>query len=248
MALIKTEEQISKMKEASRIVGVVHDELKKAIKPGVTLLELDELAVEIINREGGKATFKGFSGFPKSICASVNDVMVHGIPNGYPLKDGDIVSIDVGVIKDGWNGDAAFTMGVGNVTEKANKIMSVTKEALASAIKFAKPGVTLGQLGAHIESFATKNGFTAAKEFVGHGIGETMHEDPYIFNYANDSDFALKENMTICIEPMFIDGPDDLFIDPLDKWTVRPHHGGLTTHDEHTIVIRKNGGEILTKS
>lgn len=247
MALIKTEEQISKMREASRIVGVVHDELKKVIKPGITLLELDELAVQIIKREGGVATFKGFEGFPKSICSSVNDVMVHGIPNNYALKDGDIVSIDVGVIKDGWNGDAAFTMGVGNVSEKANKIMAVTKEALASAIKFAKPGVTLGELGEHIESFAIKNGFTAAKDFVGHGIGETMHEEPYVFNYKTNSNFKLEENMTICIEPMFIDGEDDLFIDPVDKWTVRPKHGGLTTHDEHTIVIRKNGGEILTK-
>lgn len=248
MNLIKTEEQITKMKEASRIVGLVHDKLKEAIKPGISLLELDDIASKTIEEEGGIATFKGYEGFPKSICASVNDIMVHGIPNNYKLEEGDIISVDVGVIKDGWNGDAAFTMGVGKVSDKANKIMAVTKEALASAIKFAKPGVTLGELGAHIESFAIKNGFTAARDFVGHGIGQDMHEEPYVFNYANKSDFVLRENMTICIEPMFIDGKDDLFIDPIDKWTVRPKHGGLTTHDEHTIVIRKNGGEILTKS
>ncbi len=247
MPLIKNQEQISKMREAGRIVAKVHRELKEMIKPGVTLLELDKKTEEIIISEGGIPTFKGFSGFPASICASVNEAMVHGIPTNYELKAGDIISVDVGVIKDGWNGDAAFTMAVGEVPAETMKLLNVTKEALASAIKFAKPGVTLGELGEHIESFAINNGFTAARDYVGHGIGENMHEEPYVPNYGFKGGMKLQEGMTICIEPMFIDGKDELFTDPLDKWTVRTKHGGLTTHDEHTILITKNGGEILTK-
>lgn len=247
MGLIKTPEQINKMKEAGRIVAKVHRELKAMIKPGVSLLELDAKAEQIIRAEDAIPTFKGFDGFPGSICASVNEEMVHGIPTNRTLKEGDIISVDVGAIKDGWNGDAAFTMAVGEIPASTQKLLDVTKEALASAIKFAKPGVKLGELGAHIESFATKAGYTAARDFVGHGIGESMHEEPYVPNYAFKGGMKLQEGMTICIEPMFIDGPDDLFIDPMDKWTVRPKHGGLTTHDEHTILITKNGGEILTK-
>ncbi len=247
MALIKTPEQIKKMEEAGRIVARVHRELKAMIKPGVTLLELDAKAEEIIRSEGAIPTFKGFSGFPASICASVNQVMVHGIPTNYELKEGDIISVDVGALKDGWNGDAAFTKAVGTIPAATQKLLDVTKEALAAGIKFAKPGVTLGQLGAEIESYAIKNGYTAARDFVGHGIGEQMHEEPYVPNYGFKGGMTLQEGMTICIEPMFIDGPDDLFIDPLDGWTVRPKHNGLTTHDEHTIVITKDGGRILTK-
>ncbi len=247
MPLIKTKEQIKLMEEAGRIVAKVHRELKLLIRPGITLLELDSKAEEIIRSEGGIPTFKGFEGFPSSICASVNQVMVHGIPTNYELKDGDIISIDVGVLKNGWNGDAAFTKAVGKISKETQKLLDVTKEALSEGIKFAKPGITLGELGAHIESFAIKNGYTAAKDFVGHGIGENMHEEPYVPNYGFDGGMKLQEGMTICIEPMFIDGPDDLFIDPIDKWTVRPRHDGLTTHDEHTIVIEKNGGRILTK-
>lgn len=247
MALIKTEQEITLMKEAGRIVALVHKELKEMVKPGVSLLELDQHAEALIRSEGGIPTFKGFDGFPNSICASVNSAMVHGIPTSYVLKDGDIVSIDVGVIKDGWNGDAAFTMAVGTIPERTQKLLDVTKESLASAIKFAKPGVTLGELGEHIESFAINSGFTAARDFVGHGIGESMHEEPFVPNYGFKGGMVLQENMCIAIEPMFIDGKDKLFIDPLDKWTVRTKHGGMTTHDEHTIVIRKDGGEILTK-
>ncbi len=247
MPLIKNAEQIKLMEEAGRIVARVHRELKAMIKPGVTLLELDAKAEEIIRSEGAIPTFKGYEGFPGSICASVNEVMVHGIPNGYALKEGDIISVDVGALKDGWNGDAAFTKAVGEIPKSTQKLLDVTKEALAAGIKFAKPGVTLGELGSEIESYAIKNGYTAARDFVGHGIGEQMHEEPYVPNYGFKGGMKLQEGMTICIEPMFIDGPDDLFIDPLDKWTVRPKHGGLTTHDEHTIVITKDGGRILTK-
>ena len=247
MPLIKTEEQITLMKEAGRIVALVHKELKEMIAPGVSLIELNDHAENLIIKEGGKPTFKGFHGFPASICSSVNDVMVHGIPTSYKLRDGDIVSIDVGVEKNGWNGDAAFTMAVGTIPERTQKLLDVTKKALSSAIEFAKPGVTLGELGQHIESFAILSGFVAAREYTGHGIGQEMHEDPYVPNYGFKGGMKLKEGMCIAIEPMFIDGKDSLYVDPIDQWTVRTKHKGLSTHDEHTIVIRKNGGEILTK-
>lgn len=244
---IKSESEINLIREASKIVALVHKELKLIIKPGVSLLELNDKAEEIILANNAIPTFKGYEGFPASICASVNNEMVHGIPTTKTLNDGDIISIDVGVKKNGWNGDAAFTIGVGNISDKAKLLMFVTKEALKESIKFAKPGISLGELGGFIESFALNNGFSAAKEYVGHGIGEKMHEDPLVPNYGFDGGDILKEGMVICIEPMFIDGKDKLFTDPLDNWTVRTKHGGLTAHDEHTIVIRKNGGEILTK-
>ncbi|BDU67446.1 MAG: methionine aminopeptidase [Candidatus Tyloplasma litorale] len=247
MALVKTKHQISKMKEAGRIVALVHKELKKIIQPNISLIELNDLAEKIILDEGGKPAFKGYDGFPAAICSSVNEVMVHGIPSNYRLNSGDIISIDVGVEKNGWYGDAAFTVGVGKVSSKAQKLIDVTKNALNSAIKFAKPGITLGELGKHIESFALKNGYSSAHDFVGHGIGTKMHEEPFVPNYEFKGGMKLKEGMTICIEPMFIDGPDDLFIDPIDKWTVRSKNKDLTTHYEHTILITKEGGEILTK-
>lgn len=247
MSLIKNENQIQLMREAGRIVALVQKKLKEIIVPGVSLLELDKISESIILKEGGEPVFKGYGGFPNSICASVNDAMIHGIPSEYEIKNGDVVKIDVGVIKNGWNGDAAFTISVGEISERTQSLINTTKEALMSAIAFSKPGITLGELGAHIESFAIKNGFTSTKKFVGHGIGKKMHEDPNVPNYASNSSFVLKENMCLAIEPMFIDGKDELFIDPYDKWTVRTKHGGMTTHEEHTIVIKKNGGEILTK-
>ena len=247
MALIKTKQQIEKMRESGRIVALVHKELKKIIKPDISLMELNNLAERIIVDEGGRPAFKNHEGFPASICASVNEIMVHGIPSNYRLNSGDIVSIDVGVEKNGWYGDAAFTMGVGKVSSKAQKLMDVTKQALNSSIKFAKPGVTLGELGKHIESFAIKNKLSSSHEYVGHGIGSKMHEEPFVPNYEFEGGMKLKEGMTICIEPMFINGPDELFVDPIDKWTVRTKNKDLTAHDEHTILITKEGGEILTK-
>lgn len=247
MALIKTPEQIKLMEEAGRIVARVHRELKKMIKPGTTLLELDARAEELIISEGGIPTFKGFEGFPNSICASVNDALVHGIPTDYALKEGDIVSIDVGVIKNGWNGDAAFTKAVGQVPKEVETFLNTTKEALAAAIRFVKPGVSLGELGFLIESFALQKGYSVTRQYVGHGIGEQMHEDPYVPNYGHKDGYILKEGMVICIEPMFIMGPDDLETDLVDKWTVRSKRGDLTAHDEHTVLIEKDGGRILTK-
>lgn len=246
MSYIKTEEQISKIKSAGIIVNKIHNELIAMTAPGVNLKDLESKAREIMKSEGVKSGTLGYEGFPSELCISVNQVMVHGIAHNYNLKEGDIISYDVVVQKDGWYADACVTVGVGKLNPRTQLLIDTTKVALAAAIEFAKPGVTLGQLGTFIESFAKVNKFSSAKDFVGHGIGTSMHEDPYVFNYANRSTEELKEGMVICIEPMFIDGKDKLIIDPLDNWTVRPVHGGMTSHDEHTVVIRKNGGEILT--
>jgi methionyl aminopeptidase len=216
MSLIKTNDEIIKMREAGRIVAKVHRILKENIKEGITLLELDKLAEETIRAEGATPSFLGFGGFPNSICSSVNEVMVHGIPNNYKLKSGDIVSIDVGAYKDGYHGDAAFTIGVGSVSSRHQELMDVNKLALKEAIDFIKPGITLGELGTLIESFAIAAGFTSAREYTGHGIGSEMHQDPYVPNVSFKGGMVLKEGMTICIEPMFIDGKDRLFTDPLD--------------------------------
>ncbi len=246
MHLIKNEEQISKIREAGKIVNKIHNELINMTAPGVNLKTLEEKARQIMKSEGVRSGTLGYEGFPSELCISVNEVMVHGIANNYSLKEGDIISYDVVIEKDGWYADACVTVGVGKINSRTQLLIDTTKEALNAAIKFAKPGVTLGELGAYIEKFAKAKNFTAAKDFVGHGIGTSMHEEPYVMNYANKSKEKLKEGMVICIEPMFIDGDDKLIIDPIDNWTVRPVNGSMTSHDEHTIVVRKNGGEILT--
>lgn len=246
--LIKTEEEIKKISSASEIVAKVHIELKKIIKPGVKLIDLDKKAKEIIIAEGAEPTFFGYEGYPANICTSVNSTMVHGVPNEYSLKEGDIISVDVGVRKNGYCGDAAFTMNVGEISPRATKLLETSKLALSKAIEFVKPGVTTSQLGEVIENIVTKNGFSVPTDFVGHGIGADMHEEPMIPNFLlEDNGVKLKEGMVICIEPMLIDGKDDLFIDPLDNWSVNTKHGGLTAHDEHTVLITKKGAKILSK-
>jgi methionyl aminopeptidase len=207
---IKDQAAISKMQEAGRIVGKVHNELKKIIKPGVTLLELDRKAEEIIRGEGATPSFLGYHGFPATICASVNEVLVHGIPNNYELQDGDLISVDVGAYKDGYHGDAAFTMGVGKISAEAENISKATKSALAKAISICKPGMTVGDIGNVIEEVAKEYGVKLTKDYTGHGIGTQLHEDPVVPNFGKRGrGQVLKEGMAIAIEPMFIIGTGD---------------------------------------
>ncbi len=244
----KTTEEIEKIRKAAHIVHLVHQELKKHIKPGVELKHLDKLAHDLIIKNNAKPAFLGYHGFPGSICASVNNVLVHGIPNQYKLQEGDIISVDVGVEKDGYYGDAAFTVGVGKISEKHQNIIDVANQSLKLAVDFIKPGITTGDLGHEIEKFVKSHGYTVPRAYVGHGIGKIMHEDPYVPNYgAKLSGDKLVEGMTICVEPMVIDGADDLITDPIDNWTVRTKHGGYCAHVEHTILITKDGAEILDK-
>ncbi len=246
--MVKTQEQIQHIKEATQVVAKVHRELKAMIKPGVKLIDLDNQAKEIIEAEEATSTFLGYNGFPAHICTSVNQVMVHGIPTDYELKEGDIISIDVGAKKNRYCGDAAFTMAVGEISPRAQELLGTSKKALDEAIKAAKPGVTTSEIGKIVETIAASKGFSVPTDFVGHGIGKEMHEEPTVPNFPiTEGVVTLEEGMTICIEPMLIDGPDDLIVDPFDNWSVYTKHKGLTAHDEHTILITKNGGEILSK-
>ncbi len=248
MNLIKNSQQIEKMRKAGSIVAKIHRLVESEAKIGVNLLHLDKIAHELIVSEGGVPTFLGYNGFPKTICTSLNNTMVHGIPTDYNLKDGDLVSLDVGVSYQGYCADAAISFIVGEGTKEAKELVEFTKQVLSDVIDTIKPGVTLGDVGHFIETKTKQKGYTISKNYVGHFIGEEMHQDPMVPNYGKPGKgLVLEEGMTLCIEPMVIIGKEKLFVDPLDNWSVKTKHNGLTSHEEHTILITKEKGEILTK-
>ncbi|RKX67179.1 MAG: type I methionyl aminopeptidase [Tenericutes bacterium] len=218
MILIKNEEQIKKIAESSRVVALVHDELKKVIKPGVTLESLNVLAEKIIEDNGGVPSFKGYQGYPESICTSVNEVLIHGIPSKQKLINGDLIKVDVGVYKDGYHGDAAFSMLVGNkVNEEAEQISHATQYALQEVINVIKPGDTFGTIGSIIQSIAELYGYGIPSEFSGHGIGEQLHEEPHVSNkgLTGEGDIILP-GMVFCIEPMFMKDTSRVIISKKD--------------------------------
>lgn len=254
MVDIKSKREIELMREACRITALVHNEIGKAIKPGITTQQLDEIAERVIKENGGIPAEKGYpSGqkgvmdFPASICASVNDELIHGIPSKKViLKEGDIVSVDLVTYKNGYNGDAARTYAVGKIDKKAQKLLDVTKQAFFEGIKFAKVGYRIGDISHAIGEFVQKNGYSVVKEFQGHGIGRSMHEEPGIPNYGKAGrGIKLEPGMTLAIEPMVMAGkPDILQLD--DGWTIITEDGELAAHYENTILITENEPEILT--
>ena len=254
MVDIKSKREIELMREACRITALVHNEIGKAIKPGITTQQLDEIAERVIKENGGIPAEKGYpSGqkgvmdFPASICASVNDELIHGIPSEKViLKEGDIVSVDLVTYKNGYNGDAARTYAVGKIDKKAQKLLDVTKRAFFEGIKFAKVGYRIGDISHAIGEFVQKNGYSVVKEFQGHGIGRSMHEEPGIPNYGKAGrGIKLEPGMTLAIEPMVMAGkPDILQLD--DGWTIITEDGELAAHYENTILITENEPEILT--
>lgn len=254
MVTIKTKKEIEYMREASRITGMVHKKLEEIIKPGITTAYLDHVAEGLIKTLGGIPAQKGFpSGekgipaFPSTLCISINDEVIHGIPNKRTIiKDGDIVSIDLVVNKNGFNGDAARTHIVGKGTNSAINLVNITKQAFFEGIKYAKKGNRIGDISHAIGEFVHKNGYSVVKEFQGHGIGRQMHEDPGIPNYGKAGrGIRLEPGMTLAIEPMVIDGkPDILVLD--DGWTIVTEDGSLAAHYENTILITENEPEILT--
>lgn len=254
MVDIKSKREIELMKEACRITALVHKEIEKAIKPGITTLELDKIAEKVIVENGGIPAEKGYpSGqkgvidFPASICASVNDELIHGIPSSrVVLKEGDIVSIDLVTYKNGYNGDAARTYAVGKISKKAQELIDITKQAFFEGIKYAKKGYRIGDVSHAIGEFVQMNGYNVVKEFQGHGIGRSMHEDPGIPNYGKaGKGIKLEPGMTLAIEPMVMAGkPDILQLD--DGWTIVTEDGELSAHYENTILITENEPEILT--
>lgn len=254
MITIKSNREIELMEEACKLTALTYDYLEKIIKPGMNTLELDGLAEKFIRSHGGIPAQKGYpsgirgvSDFPGTLCISINDVIIHGIPSkNIYIKDGDVVSIDLVVLKNGYNGDAARTFLVGNCTDEAKELVRVTKQAFFEGLKFAKPGNRVGDISNAVETYVRQHGFNLVREFQGHGIGKEMHEDPGIPNIGKAGKGPrLEEGMTICIEPMVIAGKQDIW-ELEDGWTIATQDGSLSAHYENTILITKNETKILT--
>lgn len=252
MISIKSEKEIEYMREAGRIVALAHKAVKEAIKPGITTKELDDIATKVILENGAIPSFKGQPGlkgsipFPASICASVNDEIIHGIPGGYKLKEGDIISIDIGACKNGYHGDSAKTHPVGKISENAQKLIDVTRQSFYEGMKYAKKGNRLSDISHAIQEYAESNGCSVVREFVGHGIGKNLHEDPEVPNYGRPGRGPrLEKGMTIAVEPMINEGIEDLEV--LDnRWTIVTADGKLSAHYEHTVLITDGEVELLT--
>ena len=249
---LKTEDEIELMYQANQLVGKTLGELANHIKPGVSTLQLDKIAEEFIRDHGAVPTFKGFPNpygnpFPGSICTSINDVVVHGIPNEHDiLKDGDIVSIDCGTLLNGFNGDSCYTFTVGEVESETLNLLKVTRESLYKGIDSAVAGNHLGDIGFAIQSFCESHGYGVVRELTGHGIGREMHEDPYVPNYGKRGNgILLKEGMCIAIEPMITLGSRKIGLMP-DKWTIVTLDHKPAAHYEHTIAIRRGRAQILS--
>lgn len=249
---LKTEDEIELMRQANQLVGKTLGELAKHIKPGVTTLQLDKLADEFIRDHGAVPTFKGFPNpfggpFPASICTSVNDVVVHGVPSeATVLKEGDIISIDCGTLLNGFNGDSCYTFCVGEVSDEVKKLLRVTKESLYKGIEMAVAGKHVGDIGCTVQDYCEAEGYGVVRELTGHGIGKEMHEDPQIPNYGKRGNGTmLKAGMCIAIEPMITMGKRDIYL-KADRWSVCTCDGKPAAHFEHTIAVRRGKAEILS--
>lgn len=246
MIKIKSPAEIDKIKKACDIVIETQELLKKHIVPEITTVQLDKLAYDFIVNKSAIPAFLGYNGYPATICASINDCVVHGVPNNKKLKKGDIISVDVGVKFDGYFGDAAFTMGVGEISNDAEKLLDITKIALYKGIEKCVEGNHLSDISNAIQTAAEKNGFSVVRRFVGHGIGSDLHEEPQILNYGLPHQGPiLKEGMVFAIEPMLNQGTYEVEVLE-DKWTVVTKDRKLSAHFEHTVAITKNGPLILT--
>ena len=246
MITIKSEREIELMREAGKMVSMTHQYLKNFIKPGITTKELDRLAEEYIRKMGGVPTCKGYEGFPATLCTSVNDTVVHGIPENYKLKDGDIITIDMVIGYKGYQGDAAWTYAVGEISDDKKYLMEHTEKALYEGVKQVKPGNRIGDISNAVEEYANKHHLGVVKELCGHGIGREMHEDPEVPNYGTKGTGPkLREGMVICIEPMLNLGTADIYMLD-DEWTIKTDDGKPAAHYEHTILVTKDGYKILT--
>jgi len=251
MIFLKTEEEIELLRASNLLVGKTLAEVAKLIKPGVTTRELDKVAEEFIRDNGAIPTFKGFPNqfgdpFPSSLCTSVNEQVVHGIPDDRPLNDGDVVSIDCGTFMNGFCGDSAYTFCVGDVDHEVRRLLKITKDSLYIGIQNAVVGKRLGDIGYAIQQYCESNSFGVVREFVGHGIGKDMHEDPQVPNYGKRGyGTLLKKGLCIAIEPMITLGSREIVMER-DGWTVRTKDRKTAAHFEHTIAIGPNGADILS--
>lgn len=248
MIICKTPREIEIMREAGKIVALTHQEMQKHIAPGITTKELDVIADRFIRQHDAVPSFKGYNGFRGSICASVNEELVHGIPGNRTLKDGDIISIDIGAHYKGYHGDSAWTYPVGSISADTQKLLDVTEESLFLGLKEAKPGVRLSNISHAIQTYVENEGLSIVREYVGHGVGQDLHEAPQIPHYGPPNKGPrLKPGMVLAIEPMVNAG--SRYVKTLsDNWTVVTVDGKMCAHFEHTIAITEDGYEILTKA
>jgi len=249
--IVKDENEIALMRDAGRIVGEGLKLLQKAVAPGVTTADLDAIFEKHVRASGAIPTFKGYRGFPASLCVSINEEVVHGIPSPKRvLKEGDIISLDAGATYKGWVGDSAVTVGVGKISSKAQKLIDTTRDALEAAIAQVGPGARLSTIARTIQEYAESRGYAVVKKYVGHGIGRNLHEEPQVPNYVIDNlsswEHILRPGTVIAIEPMVNEGTDDVrTLD--DDWTVVTKDRRLSAHFEHTIAVTKDGRDVLTR-
>lgn len=247
MIYLKSGTDIAKMRESGKIVFETLELLRSHIKPGVSTLELDKIAYDFILSCGAKPSFKNYNGYPASICASVNNVIIHGIPSkSTVLKEGDIISIDIGAVKDGFHGDAARTFGVGSIDSEAQRLIDVTEQSFYEGLKYARHGERLGSISATIQQYVENNGFSVIRNYCGHGIGQKLHESPEIPNYGTfGRGIRLAKGMTIAVEPMVNYGKAETDLMG-DGWTVKTRDGSLAAHYENTILITDGSPQLLT--
>lgn len=246
MITLKTREQIERMRKAGRVTAGALDAVSRAVRVGVTTLELDAIAEDYIRSHGGIPSFKGYNGFPGSICASVNEEVVHGIPSNRKLKEGDIIGVDTGVILDGWQGDSARTFTVGKVSDEAKHLIDVTQQSFFQALEVCRQGNRIGDIGHAVQSYAEANGCSVVRDLCGHGIGREMHEDPEVPNFGRQGrGIRLQKGLAIAIEPMLNYGSWSVRT-LADGWTIVTADGSLSAHYEHTVVITDGEPEIMT--
>ncbi len=247
MITIKSKSEIEKMRAAGKITGLALVEISKHISPGISTAELDKIARDFIKKQGATPSFLNYNGYPASICASVNSAVVHGIPTkNIILKEGDIISIDVGAYKDGYHGDAARTYGVGKISQEAQRLIDVTKQSFFEGMRYATHGAKLGDISAAIQEYVEDNGYSVVRDLVGHGIGKKLHEDPSVPNFGHyGRGVRLASGMTLAVEPMVNEGEADVVVLD-DDWTVETEDGTLSAHYENTVLITKDKPEFLT--
>jgi len=234
------------MRKAGKVVAEMHEATRAAIRPGITTMQLNEIAAAVIEKRGARSNFLGYHGFPAVICTSPNDMFVHGIPGDYVLQEGDIISVDCGAIIEGYHGDAAYTAGVGEISATAKRLIEVTERSMYAGIDQLTLGNRLYEVGRAVQNVAEAAGFSVVREYVGHAIGTAMHEEPQVPNYwPGKPGPALKEGMVFCVEPMINVGTYDTYVLE-DGWSVMTQDGKLSAHFEHTIAVTDNGPEIFT--
>jgi methionyl aminopeptidase len=247
MIILKSRQEIEKMRKSNAIVAAILEELGKKIRPGVKTIELDRLSEDLALKKGARPAFKGYRGYPYSLCTSINSEVVHGMPTERELKEGDIVSLDFGILNDGYYGDAAVTVPVGDITPGARKLLKITEEALYRGIAEVKAGNRIGDISAAIQGHVEAAGYSVVRDLVGHGIGKSLHEDPQVPNYGSGGrGIELKQGMVFAIEPMVNEGTYRVEI-LRDGWTVVTADGKLSAHFEHSVAITENGPVILSR-